>query len=324
MPNHYVTVDELKDAAPDAIKSNTTQYNEVFYELARKLSRWIDNHTEREFFPAVETRTFTVKRRDHHRHGSHLIHGSHLHGGHFHDHVDIHPSEILAIDDIIEITTVSVSEDDGATYTALASTDFIPMRGNNDNTKKSYDTLLIDRTGTQSSWPIGQKSVKVLGTWGMSDDRSRFFEDTLDEVEDNPLAANGLSLTLNDVDGVDQWNLIPRVSPGQILRIESEFIEVVATDTSSGAQSATIVRGRNGTTGASHAQNTQIDKFMPPEPVKQACLIQTKRAFKRAQISYIDAEAIPDFGSIQIVKNFDPEAIELLKPYKQLGYGDGP
>ncbi len=324
MPNHYCTVDELKDVAPDAINSTTTQYDEVFYELARVISRRIDNATDRQFFPTVETRTYTVRRRHHHRHGLHLIHGSHLSGHQFHEHSDVDPSEILTIDDIIEITTVSVSEDDGENYTALASTDFIPMRGNDDNTKKSYDILLIDRTGTQSSWPIGQKSVKIVGVWGMSDDRDRVFEDTLDEVENNPLAADGLTLTVNDVDGKDKWNLAPRISAGHILQIESELLEVITTDTASGVQSASIVRGVNGTTGASHATDVQIDKFMPPEPVKRACIIQAKRQFKRAQIGYVDAEAIPDFGSLTIVKNLDPMALDLLKPYKRLGYGDGP
>jgi hypothetical protein len=290
MPNHYATVDELREVAPDALRSASTQYNEIFYKLSRILSRWIDNHTRRTFYPETATKYY-----------------------------DGDGQTDLWIDDLFSIDSVAYSDDDGATYTALTSADYIPMHGEDYNSPKSYNLLRIDVTGDLNTWPRGQKSVRIIGDWGFTDDRNRMFEDTTDEVEDNPLTAAATTLTLNDVDGVDKWGITPRVSPGQILQIESEFAEVTGTDTATGTNTATIVRGINGSTAAEHAQNTQVDKFMPPEPVKQALIIQAIHQFKRGQAGFGDAEAIPDLGKIMHIKTIDPEALTYLSNYVKLG-----
>lgn len=290
MPNHYVTVDELKESAPDGMTGSNTDYDEAFFRLARTLSRWIDNHTQRHFYPELATRYFDGK-----------------------------GDTELYIDDLIEITSVSFSEDDGSTYTVYAATDYIAMAGDNYNSKGSYNKLEIAVNGDYSTFPPGQKSIKIVGVWCKADDRDRVFEDTGDEVENNPLAADGAELTVNDVDGADLWGVTPLVSPGQLLQIESEYLEVTATDTT--GNTAAIVRGVNGTTAAAHVQNIQVDKFMPPEPVKQACIIQAIHQFKRGQAGFGDAEALPDLGRIMHIKTVDPEALNLLAPYVKLGFG---
>lgn len=292
MPNHYATVAEIKEIAPDAIRETTTQYDELFYKLSRVLSRWIDNHTRRTFFPELDTRFFNGD-----------------------------ASIELWIDDIYSISSVAVSIDNGETYTALTTGDYIPMHGKDFNSPKSYNLLMIDFNGTEGSWPLGQKSVRVIGNWGRSDNRDRVFEDALDAVVDDPLTAAATTLTLTDVDGVDQWGITPRIAQGQILQMEAEFVEVTGTDTATGAQTATIVRGVNGTTAAEHAAAIQVDKFMPPEPVKQACLIQAMKQFKRGQVGFGDAEALPDLTRIMHIKTIDPEALALLENYVKGGFG---
>jgi hypothetical protein len=293
----YTTEDELKQVAPDAILAATTQYDTLFITLAERLSRWIDNHTERMFYPFIDTRYYSVDK-------------NRVHDEEFDD---------LWIDDLMEITSVSISENDGSTYTALATGDYIPMYGQDFNSEKSYTLLKVDRNGDLGSWPIGQRSVKVIGTFNFTDDRSNFFEDTLDEVENNPLTAAGTSLTVNDVDGADQRGITPRIAPGNLLRMESEFVEVAST--SATGNTAVIVRGVNGSTAAEHAQNIQIDKFMPPEPLKQACIMQAARQYKRGQAFFQDAIAQIDLGQILIIKTIDPEALVFLQPYVKLGIG---
>ena len=293
MPNLYATEDELKAVAPDAIRSTSTQYDSLFVSLAERLSRWIDNYTQREFYPYLETRYFEGDAEDE-----------------------------LWIDDLVEITSVSISTDGGTTYTALEDTDYIPMHGDDYNSLKSYTVLKVDINGTLGSWPKGQKSVRVIGTWCFTDNRALFFEDTIDAVNH----ATGINVTdttlkLNDVDGADKWGRTPRISSGQILRIEAEQMEVTATDTTTGVQTATVVRGVNGTTAAAHADTKQVDKFMPPEPLKQACIIQAIKQFKRGQVGFGYAEALPDLGRILHIKTIDPEALALLAPYAKLEYG---
>lgn len=300
----YATEDELKQIAPDALKVDTTQYDTLFITLAERLSRWIDNHTERMFYPFIDTRFYSVNRNR-----------SRISDFEFED-----PEfDDLWIDDLMEITSVSISENDGSTYTALATGDYIPMHGQDFNSEKSYTLLKVDRNGDLGSWPIGQRSVKVIGTFNFTDDRSNFFEDTLDEVENNPLTAAGTSLTVNDVDGADQRGIVPRIAPGNLLRMESEFVEVASVNAT--GNTAVIVRGVNGSTAVAHAQNIQIDKFMPPEPLKQACIMQAARQYKRGQAFFQDAIAQIDLGQILIIKTIDPEALVFLQPYVKLGIG---
>ena len=300
----YATEDELKQVAPDAILAATTQYDTLFITLSGRISRWIDNITERMFYPFIDTRFYSVRR------NRSLLSDYPFEDPEFDD---------LWIDDVMEITSVSISEDDGKTYTALATGDYIPMHGQDFNSEKSYTLLKVDRNGDLGSWPVGQRSVRVIGTFNFTDDRSNFFEDTLDEVENNPLTAAGTSLTVNDVDGVDLQGITPRIAPGNLLRIGTEFVEVASTNAT--GNTAVIVRGVNGSTAAAHIQNVQIDKFMPPEPLKQACIIQAIKQFKRGQAGFGDAAAQLDLGRVLHMKTIDPEALVLLQAYTKLEIG---
>ena len=300
----YATEDELKQVAPDAILAATTQYDTLFITLSERISRWVDNHTERMFYPFIDTRYYSVN-----RNRSHVVEFT-FEDPEFDD---------LWIDDLMEITSVSISEDDGATYTALATGDYIPMYGQDFNSEKSYTLLKADRNGDLGSWPVGQRSVRVIGTFNFTDDRSNFFEDTLDEVENNPLTAAGTSLTVNDIDAADQRGIAPLIAPGNLLRMESEFVEVASVNAT--GNTAVIVRGVNGSTAAAHAQNIQIDKFMPPDPLKQACIIQAIKQYKRGQAGYGDAAAQIDMGRILQIKSMDQGALDMLQAYVKLGVG---
>jgi len=50
----------------------------------------------------------------------------------------------------------------------------------------------------------------------------------------------------------------------------------------------------------------------PPADVKQACLIQAIRWFKRSQQAYRDIGGIVDLGQLQYVQALDPEVAQLL------------
>ena len=302
MPNLYVTEDELKAVMPDSLRTSNTDYDKIFIQLAKRLSRWIDNHTQRLFYPFLDTRFYSVPRRGSNENLAEL--------------------DDLWIDDVMEIDSVATSENDGSTYTTLATGNYIPMHGQDFNSEKSYTLLKIDRNGTLGSWPIGQRSVRLIGTFNFTDDRGRFFEDSIDAVNHTTgINATDTTLKLNDVDGADKWGFTPRISPGQILRIELEQMEVTVTDNTTGAQTATVVRGVNGTVAAAHVDTTQVDKFMPPEPLKQSCIAQAIKQFKRGQAGFGDAAAQMDLGRVLQLKGFSEEALGFLVAYKKLEFG---
>lgn len=286
MPNAYLSLAELRSAVPDALKASVTKYDAQMLRLLSEGSRFVDNYCKRVFYPYLGTRYF---------------HGS---GGF-----------TQRISDIISITSVSYSDDDGLTYTALAASDYYAVVAHDHNSPKSYDALELNVNSTALGyWPCGQRSIKVVGVWGFCDDRSACWESTGDTTEDNPLTSGATTITLNDVDGLDLYGAAPRFQAGALYRIESEYVEATLTQDPT-SNTLGVLRGRNGTTAAAHAQNTAIDVWRPPEPVKQAIAISVFKHLQRGFQGFGDARATPELGQLFFMKALDPDAISKLTYY---------
>jgi hypothetical protein len=113
-------------------------------------------------------------------------------------------------------------------------------------------------------------AISVTAYWGF---RSRFNEGWIsanDTVLDNPLLVGATTLTVADADGADVYGYTPRFSIGQLLRIESEYVEVSGVNTTTNA--LTVRRGVRGTTAAQHAQATAISVWQPEPVINRAAL----------------------------------------------------
>lgn len=294
MANAYLTDQELKDALPDGIRTATTKYDSLIRQLCERVSRAIDRHCKTRFYPSLETRYFD---------------GS--------DEAEMWIPDLL---ELAEATSIAMSSDNGLTYTALAATDYYLTRAGDYNTPWSYNKMVINMpSGNYSSFYGGQRSIQIEGTWCTHDNRAEAWEDSLDEVENAPSIAAGVTaLTVNDVDGPTGWGYIPRFAVGNIIRMGVEFCEVGAVTLPA---TATIVRGRNGTADVLHLQDVQIDVWRPPFPVKQAAIIQAVRQMERGFQGFGDARATPEIGQLFYIKALDPEAAGLLAPYRPTGVG---
>lgn len=286
MPNLYATPVELKAAIPDGVRSSVTKYDALMLSLLSEVSRWIDRECKRVFYPSVATRYFN---------------GSGW--------------PVLWVPDLLSITNVYYSDDDGATYTALTTNDYYATVAGDYNSPKSYTQLIINRnSATLSCWPTGQRSIKIVGVWGYADDRDNVWQSTGDTVQNNPLASGGTSLTVSDVDGYDIYGALVRFQGGQVLKIESEYLETSLT-ISTGSNTIGITRGVNGSTAAAHNQNTAISVWRAPEPVRDACIIQAVRQMERGFQGFGDGRATPETGGMFWFKSLDPEAARKLQHY---------
>ena len=287
MPNAYASIAEIKAGMPDGIRPATTKYDNILLRLANDVSRAIDAWCNRSFYPRLATRYYNGT------------------GG-----MD------LWIPDLQAVTTISYSDDDGETYTALTTDDYLTTVAGDVNALGSWDLLRVSRlSGTLSAWPAGERSVKIVGVWGHTSDRATCWESTGDTVENNPLASGGLSLTVNDVDGEDALGITPRFSAGQLLRIESEYVETTAAvDTA--ANTIGLLRARNGTSAAAHAQNVAIDVWRAPEEIRRACVIQCNRSLERGFQGFADSRATGEIGQVTYSRQWDPEALALMSAYR--------
>lgn len=181
-----------------------------------------------------------------------------------------HPADlggVLRLDnDLLEVSNLTTDNGDET----IPATDYYLKQGNHYN-QTPYDRIELKMDSEHTSFEYSstpQKANAVTGTWGYHDDWANAWLDTGDTVQDNPLTSSATTLTLTDVDGVDAYGVTPRVSPGMLLKVESEYLYV--QDTSTAANTATVVRGVNGTTAAQHAQGTAVYSFRPAEDVTEA------------------------------------------------------
>jgi hypothetical protein len=286
MPNLYATASEIKTGTPDGIRTSTIKYDTLLLRLANETSRFIDRHCRQVFYPQVAVRYFDGKGKT-----------------------------AVTIGPLLSLTSVEISEDDGLTYTALTvDVDFRLTWWGDFNDPRSWTQLVIDPNGSETAWPDGFRTVKVTGVWAYADDRATAWESSTDVVQDNPLLIGATSLTVADADGVDQLGSTPRFQAGQLLRIESEF--AYCSVVTVGTNILTIARAQNGTTATAHIQAKQIDVWRPPEPVKQATIIQVVRLMERGFQGYGDARANVELSQMIYLRALDPEARALLEPYR--------
>ena len=297
MANAYLTEADLRSSMPDSIRPATTEYNTLMRQLCERVSRFIDRYCKRRFYPMVENRYYD---------------GS----GTFEQWTDDLFATVLAP------PTIAMSTDNGATWaTVLAATDYILTRAGDYNTPWTYNKIVMNEgTGNYSSFYAGQRSIQIDGIWCTHDDRATAWEDSLDTVQNAVSIGIGVTLLeVTDADGVGADGAIPRFTVGQLLRMQSEYVEVA--DVNYTTNVVTIVRGRNGTNDVAHPINTQIDVWRPPMPVRQAGIIQASRQIERGFQGFGDARATVEIGQLFYIKAMDPEAAALLAPYRPTGVG---
>lgn len=142
---------------------------------------------------------------------------------------------------------------------------------------------MLRLTNSSYDWYPNNSSVAqkiyVTGTWGWHQDYSNAF-DSVDTVQDNPLTAAATSVTVADADGTDLDGFTPRFSPGNLIRIEDELLDVTAVNTATNV--LTVRRGVNGTTAAAHVQTTAVEVYRVDERIqritaRQAALLYARR-----------------------------------------------
>lgn len=284
MPNCHITPTEIKAAMPDGLRTYTTKYDGLLMRLAGMISQHVDRRCRRVFSPWYGARSFN---------------GS--------------GDEQLWVPDLLALVSVELSQDAGATYTALAATDYIATVGGDYNDRRAYTMLVLDDNGDYSDWNKGQRSVRITGWWGYADDRDAAWEDTGLVLAGN-YTAGGTTLSVADASLKDTWGIETALHAGRLARVDDEAFEVTGiTGGGTGNDSVVVVGARNGTTAANHSTSDRVSIWRAPEPVRQACIIQAVRQLERGLQGFGDARATPETGELFFIKALDPEAEGLLR-----------
>jgi len=158
-----------------------------------------------------------------------------------------------------------------------------------------------------------QQFVTVTGTWGWNSDLANMWL----AVDALAVAINSsvTTFTVADVDGANPYGITPRISAGNLLQIDSEWMLVISTVT--GTNTVNVIRGYNGSTASAHLIAAPISVYQVDEEIKRACLRQVNMQYAR-QGSY-DSRKQTDAGVIEFPKDTLDEFNGLLQLFANLG-----
>lgn len=283
--NLYASLAEIKASGQDNIGAEITKYDDELLRIAAAVSRSIDRYCRRVFYPSLRADTYSP----------------------------ITDSEILWVDDLISASLVEYSRDHGDTWEALTAADYRLAYGDRISNRPSANCIILRPQGAIKRWPGGMEAARVTGWWGRADSQAPF--DATGQTITTGINDTVTSLTVGDVDGPGLIGIPPAFAVGQTLRIDDELLAVVAVDNQ--ANTLAVRRGLNGTTAATHESGAGLSLWRVPEPVGRACVIQAIRQLERGLQGFGDARANPELGQIFFTKQADPEALELLSPYRR-------
>lgn len=276
--NSYASLADFKGALIGNV--SITTHDTRLRQLIEAVSRIVDQYCRRHFHSLTETRYFSGD-------------GSVSHSLPW---------------DVISVTTLKEDTTGNATYdTTWATTDYVLGPYDAAPTGRAYlpqtapyYVLEVDQrtTGTKTSIGKGQRRFELVGNFGYS--QSSYAAVSLAA---EPMDATELGF---DVDDGTEF------SAGQTILVDSEqmYISSITTNT------LTVLRGVNGTTAATHADNAAISIIEYPDPVREAVLLEAgllleTRGYRR-QLGNFETGIITPFG-----RTFSAETLMKLDPYRK-------
>ena len=211
---------------------------------------------------------------------------------------------VLWTDDILSVTTLKTDEDDDKTYENS-------LTENTDDYLLPYNLIVKTRAmiriqGSYSSFAGGiKRGVEIAGLFGYGDGFDATpYVDAGTDVNDVSFTSTSTTVTVDDG---------TKFAIGQTIRIDTEQMYITSITT----HVLTIERGLNGTTASAHDDDKDIYIYEYPEPIKEACLIQTMRWWTRKDSAFADVVGVPELGTVIAKKGLDPDVQNLLRPYKR-------
>jgi hypothetical protein len=155
------------------------------------------------------------------------------------------------------------------------------------------------------------RALTVLGVWGWHDDYANAWKLSGDAIPGGGITSSATTFTVASVSGADGWNLSPRFQAGQLLKVDSEYMHLVAANT--GTNTLTVVRGANGSTAASHSAAAPISVYVPPADIAEIALRWAGWLYKMEDAGdFGGATTEPALGGIAVPPAIPPDLAETL------------
>jgi hypothetical protein len=154
------------------------------------------------------------------------------------------------------------------------------------------------------------RRVIVAGTWGYNRDWANAWL-SVTTLGAAITTTTATAITVTDIDGTDAYGRSPWISAGALLKIDDEYLEVTATNTSTNV--ATVRRGVNGSTAATHLNAATVSVYQVEEDLRQVVARQAGFMYAR-QGAYVTTQ-ITDIGAVTYPPDLLPELRNTIAGY---------
>lgn len=256
--------------------------------IARRLSRRFEKDTQAWFIPRVDTYYFDAL---------------------YNNHIDSREGTLTFPPPLLSLTGVTLG--DGTVLTVGTDVRARP-RGHT----PSRTLQLLGSTYSWSQYSDDwREAIAVTGIWGA---RKYYATEGWVSTNDTIKNAGGIDDSETEitvaglVTDVDANGMAPRFDIGQVLRIESEYLIVIAVNYTD--KKITVMRGQLGTTAASHDLDTPIDRFdVQPEIVLALAMTISNH---NALVSHSGALVLGGDISANTVLDYPPTAAGILEQWR--------
>lgn len=201
-------------------KAQSTADDAYMLSLLRSETARFERECGRVFVPVIDTRYFDA------------IGDHHIYNG---------KKRLLLRDDLLEATTVT----DGSGTVLVSGTDYrLHERG---KTPAYALQGLSSYAGWHQYTSDPYDAISIVGVWGYHKDYANAWRDSGQDVTDT-ISASATSFAVNDADIVDPYTQVAMFSPGQLLKVEDEYMTLLDVNTNT----LTVQRGVNGSTAVEH------------------------------------------------------------------------
>lgn len=212
--------------------------------------------------------------------------------------------DFLLLPDLLSVESMMLDYNCDGTYEiALSPTTDYLLEPNNANQHERPYTRMRIRANSRYYFPKFEQALQVTGKWG-------YWE---------RLRKTGATLT-TAVDADDEEievSNFERIQTGWTLKIGDEQMYVRDVNGNNDGL-ITVVRGQNGTTAAAHDTAAVIRRYVYPEALETAAILQASRVFRRSETPLGIVNNPGDIGwrAVYIPKE-DVDVVSHLRPFRK-------
>ena len=158
---------------------------------------------------------------------------------------------------------------------------------------------------------LRQPYVSITGEWGYHGDYAHAWQqvDTLAAAMSD---ATTTTLTVHTVDAAGTDGNTPTFSPGQLIKIDDELLNVSAVNNTTKVLTVEA-RGANGSTAATHLNGAAIKVWQAEPDIRQ--VVARQAAFMNKKRGAYEAAVITEVGMVTYPADLLPELLGVLQGY---------